>query len=112
MVPHIAVLGCSREVLESVYLGQAERTSEGSHTVSQRFRVGNASHSVPNCLNDQVHWSRAWDEYVRGHVVSETAAHLIQSFLLKTMAVSGGNADSDEDEADESEDEADILRLG
>ena len=53
-------------------------------------------------------WAFAWDEYVRGHVVSEKARDLIQSFLLKTMAASGKNGQSDESEADETEDDADV----
>jgi len=59
-------------------------------------------------------WHSAWTEYVRGHVVSVTAAALIQSFLLKTLAASGGNNDDDaQSEKDKSEDETDIppLRL-
>ena len=111
VVPHISLLGCNREMLERVYLGQAAKCSEAGPTVAKQTRIRNIAHSVPNCMDDQVHWSRAWDEYVRGHVVSETAAHLIQSFLLKTMAVSGGNADNEEDEADKSEDETEITPL-
>ena len=44
---------------------------------------------------EHIHWHNAWTEYVRGHVVSVTAAALIQSFLLKTLAASGGSNDAD-----------------
>ena len=56
-------------------------------------------------------WAAAWEEYVRGHVVSKTAADLIQSFLLKTMAVGGKSNDSDESEADQPEDDPDVPAL-
>ena len=31
-------------------------------------------------------WDKSWDEYVRGNVVSESAAKLIRSLMLKTIA--------------------------
>ena len=54
---------------------------------------------------DVVSWTKAWDEYVRGNVVSHTAAKLIERFLLNTMASSGKAADDSQSEADASEDE-------
>ena len=53
---------------------------------------------------DHMHWHKAWNEYVRGHFVSSTAAALIQSFLLKTLAATGvTNVADAESEADKSE---------
>ena len=54
---------------------------------------------------DVLSWTKAWDEYVRGNVVSHTAAKLIERFLLNTMASSGKAADDSQSEADASEDE-------
>ena len=34
-------------------------------------------------------WNKSWDEYVRGNVVSESAAKLIRSLMLKTIAATG-----------------------
>ena len=34
-------------------------------------------------------WDKSWDEYVRGNVVSESAAKLIRSLMLKTIAATG-----------------------
>ena len=48
---------------------------------------------------------------MRGNVVSEAAARLIQSFLLNTMASSGKAADDDESDADASEDECELPPL-
>ena len=48
---------------------------------------------------------------MRGNVVSEAAAGLIQSFLLNAMASSGKAADDDESDADASEDECELPPL-
>ena len=60
-----------------------------------------------------VNWALAWDEYVRGNIVSRSSASLLKSFLLKTIAASGKNIDSDESEADVVDDDPDLppLRL-
>ena len=60
-----------------------------------------------------VDWTRSWDEYVRGNIVSKSAQSLIQSFLLKTVAASGHTCDDDESEAENAYDDPDIppLRL-
>ncbi len=60
---------------------------------------------------DKVCLNTAWDEYVRNNVVSETAAKLIQTFLLNTMASSGKQADDAESEADESADDTELHPL-
>ena len=59
----------------------------------------------------QINWAAAWDEYVRGNVVSEASANLITSFLLKTIAASGKVVGDNESEADESEPDGDIAPL-
>ena len=59
---------------------------------------------------DKNQWMNTWSEYVRGHIVSKSAAQLIQSFLLNTFASSSANDDS-ESEADASEDDPDVPPL-
>ena len=77
-----------------------------------RFHQTTSYTSAPSpSIASLIAWAAAWDEYVRGHVVSKTAADLIQSFLLKTMAVGGKSNDSDESEADQPEDDPDVPAL-
>ena len=61
---------------------------------------------------EHVHWHNTWNTYVRGHIVSVTAAELIQSFLLETLAASGGSHDDDaQSEEDKSEEDTDMQPL-
>ena len=57
---------------------------------------------------DLTSWKTAWDEYVRGNVVSNAAAKLIRTFLLNTMAATGSGADDEASEADLSDDETEL----
>ena len=59
---------------------------------------------------DKIQWMNTWPEYVRGHIVSKSAAQLIQSFLLNTFTSSSTN-DNSESEADASEDDPDVPPL-
>ena len=62
-------------------------------------------------MSDKVNWQNAWDEYVRGNVVSITAAQLIRSFLLNTMTSSGKADDDAQSDADAAEDESELPPL-
>ena len=75
--PHLSLLGLSFKHLEAYY----SRTAHLSVSESDQKTL------LP--LAQIVEWSRAWDVYVRGNVVSQAAAKLIRSFLLKTIAASG-----------------------
>jgi len=100
LVPHLALLGCGRTVLQQVY--------EVSRKPVSKTSKGVPTHSA----QQHVQWHATWNAYVRGHVVSYTAAELIQSFLLKTLAASGGQQNDDANsEADKSEDDTDLLPL-
>ena len=57
-------------------------------------------------------WDKSWDEYVRGNVVSGSAAKLIRSLMLKTIAAAGMPQDdnSSNDEGLDNDD-ADIPTL-
>ena len=101
-----ALLGLRWEALQEVYDTTSQRDPKKQKLVSLSEEKKRPS------IYDQVDWGRAWDEYVRGHAVSQNAADLIKSFLLKTMAAASKGGDS-ESEADESEDDnaKDIPRL-
>ena len=58
-----------------------------------------------------VNWKNVWYEYVRGNVVSEYGAKLIQRFLLNTMASYGKAVDDGQSEANASEEESDMRLL-
>ena len=105
-VPHLSILGLRYEALQKVYDTSAERDPKKQKLQSLSEVEKRSS------IYDEIDWGRAWDQYVRGHVVSQTAADLIKSFLLKTMAAASKGGDS-ESEADESEDDnaKDIPRL-
>ena len=105
-VPHLSLLGLRWEAMQEVYDTTSQRDPKKQKLVSLSEEKKRQS------IFDQVDWGRAWDEYVRGHVVSQNAANLIKSFLLKTMAAAAKGGDS-ESEADESEDDNtnDVPRL-
>ena len=105
-VPHLSVLGLRQESLQELYDKRIQPTS------TQQKCVSLSEVSKQPSVYEQMDWSHAWDEYVRGNVVSQTAADLIQSFLLKTMAASAQGADS-ESEADPSDGDnnCDVPRL-
>ena len=101
-VPHLALLGCGQAVLRQVY--DVSRTPAS--------KIGKVPETQPRALQDHVQWQTTWDAYVRGHVVSDTAAQLIKSFLLKTLAASGSHEnDDDHSEADKSDEDADMQPL-
>ena len=77
-IPHLSLLGLSLQNLEVYYSRTAHLNSVTDH--EQKMQLP---------LVQIVEWSRAWDVYVRGNVVSQAAASLIRSFLLKTIAASG-----------------------
>ena len=56
-------------------------------------------------------WHEAWFAYVRGNIVSVSAAKLIQSFLLKTLAGTDATAQEDDSDKEESDTNADIPAL-
>ena len=100
LVPHLALLGCGRTVLQQVY--------EVSRKPVAKTSKGPQTHSV----QEHVQWHATWNAYVRGCVVSDAAADLIQSFLLKTVAASGGQPNDDaRSEADKSDGDTELPPL-
>ena len=78
--PHLSLLGLSLQHLEVYYSRTAHLSSVTDH--EQKTQLP---------WEQIVEWARAWDVYVRGNVVSQAAAKLIRSFLLKTIAASGSH---------------------
>merc|ERR1711953_1427386 len=95
-------LGLSKKSLGVLYGGVA--TPRSKHAKSQLNKL------KPSVISE-TNWPAAWEEYVRGNVVSEASANLIRSFLLKIIAASGKVVGDNESEADESEPEGDIAPL-
>ena len=58
-------------------------------------------------VKNLVAWEKSWDAYARGNVVTESAALLICSFLLKTIAATGVGLD-DHNSSDEEHDQHDL----
>ena len=79
-IPHLSLLGLSLQHLEVYYSRTAHLSSVSEHEQMTQLPLGQI-----------VEWARAWDVYVRGNVVSQAAAKLIRSFLLKTIAASGNH---------------------
>ena len=102
-MPNIALLGLTRARLTMVY----EKTPEQPHKV--RRPLGTVHEPT---METQVQWHEAWQEYIRGHIVSLSAADLIKSFLLPTLAASGSTNDHDNhSDREESEDDLEITPL-
>ena len=102
-VPNLTLLGLDKAALRCVYdsatlpLPKVAKTAKDSGDIQT--------------VADKVDWMSTWFEYVRGNIVSNSAARLIQSFLLNTWASSTAHADNDESEADASEEETELPPL-
>ena len=60
---------------------------------------------------DKINWMNTWSEYVQGNIVSNSAARLIQSFLLNTWTTSSSRDNEDDSQADASEEETELPAL-
>ena len=78
-IPNLALLGLAHERLVDVYATSGISSASG-HVQS---------------LSTVVAWDTTWDAYLRGNVVSDAAAMLIRSFLLKTIAATGATMELD-----------------
>jgi hypothetical protein len=97
-IPHISLLCLTRHNLEEVY-GNDNAQARPQNSCNHRQTVGN-----------NIHWHDSWNEYIRGNIVSKTAAQLIQSFLLKTLAATDA-VDEDNSDKQESDKDDDIAPL-
>ena len=86
--PTLAFLGLPYKKLVEVYSTSRTTTTAAGHATA----AGHESATMEN----MVAWETTWDAYVRGHVVSDTAARFIQSFLLKTVAATGSTMENQE----------------
>ena len=103
-MPHLSLLGLSKKSLGTLYGGV---NTPGS----KHMKLRKSSDKKQPSVLSETNWHAAWEEYVRGNVVSEASANLIRSFLLKTIAASGKVVGDNESEADESEPDGDIAPL-
>ena len=106
-MPHLSLLGMEAALLQEWH-DSLDQPSQSR--ASYRLMKKTTKKRTESAL-EKVSWKNAWDEYVRGKVVSDTAAKLIQRFLLNTMASSGKAADVEQSEADASGDESELLPL-
>ena len=109
-MPHLSLLGMEAAVLQQ-WQESLDRPSQdyASYKLTKK-----TNKKVGQSTLDMMSWRNAWDEYVRGNVVSDAAAKIIRRFLLNTMAASSAkNAGSAQSEADasESDDELPPLKL-
>ena len=65
-VPHISVLGLDRASLQVLYNTPAMQVPKVARTTKHQ--------KVEEAITDKVHWMNTWSEYVRGHIVSKSAA--------------------------------------
>ena len=86
-IPNLALLGMPHGKLVEVY------ATSGITSIPDQVQG----------LSTFVAWDATWDEYVHGNVVSEAAAMLIRSFLLKTIAATGTSMELDRSDDEENE---------
>ena len=105
-MPHLSLLGFIAEALSTVYTSTA-----ASHSVQ---KAGPANKPAGNdAITENLRWHESWNAYVRGNIITESAAKLIQSFLLKTLTgADTGDRDADsEEEASENDNSLPALRV-
>ena len=107
IVPHLSLLGVESNILREYY----ESSAGPSQIHAPRRLPKKTARTTVQSMSDKVNWQNAWDEYVRGNVVSITAAQLIRSFLLNTMTSSGKAEDGAQSDADAAEDESELPPL-
>ena len=85
-VPHLSLLAIPRVPLQAFYASYFEDVESKA--------------DVKATLQESMDWGAAWSTYVRGNVVSESAAQLIRNFLLNTMfSGSPSREDADDEHA-------------
>ena len=107
VVPPLRELGMDRET-RLCHLAEQEKKPEDTKRRYQKTSDNKDSEMTPPTT---IKWATAWDEYVRGKIVSKSARKIIQSFLLKTLAASGHEHDEDESEAEHAYEDPEIPAL-
>ena len=93
-VPFLANMGFSR--------GSRAEALQRQGKVKRRRLIGKKDGTPMN-------WQQAWDEYIRGNVVSKHAARLVQTFLVMKFAGNDNAPSADDDAVDDSDAEGDIV---
>ena len=121
-MPNLSSLGLPVELLYSMYESPLIQPLKMQKVCSTR-KAKVAGSTAPTgtqssggqgepSLARQVQWHAAWSQYVRGRVVSTSAAELIKSFLLQTMAGSGSAEEAGAgSDGHESEDDPEVPPL-
>ena len=107
VVPPLRELGMDRET-RLCHLAEQQKRPEDTKRRYQKTCDGKEPEMAPTMT---IKWATAWDEYVRGKIVSKYARKIIQSFLLKTLAASGHDHDEDESEAEHAYEDPEIPAL-
>ena len=107
VVPPLRELGMDRET-RLCHLAEQQKRPEDTKRRYQKTSDGKEPEMAPTMT---IKWATAWDEYVRGKIVSKYARKIIQSFLLKTLAASGHDHDEDESEAEHAYEDPEIPAL-
>ena len=102
LVPNFELIGLDRTSVEIAYDNEKPPAPKAARMQSTK--------PAYTSIHQATQWHNAWNEYIRGNIVSESARDLIQSFLLKTMAASYTRTDEESD-ADVSSDDDAVPRL-
>ena len=102
-VPNLTLLGLNKADRICIYDGQSPPRS--------KMAKKNQKNDDIVTVADKVNWMNTWSEDVQGNIVSNSAALLIQSFLLNTWTTSSSRDDDDESEAGASEEETELPAL-
>ena len=108
-MPHLSLLGMEAAVLQQWQKTLPHQSQDYDSSKQRKKTTKNEEQSTL----DMISWRNAWDEYVRGNVVSNAAAKLVTRFLLNTMAATATAADGPQSDADASgsEDEIPPMKL-
>ena len=86
-VPNLTLLGLNKTDRECIYDGESLPESKMPKTIQKNDdRV---------TVADKINWMNTWSEYIQGNIVSNSAARLIQSFLLNTWTTSSSRDNED-----------------
>ena len=107
-VPHLRELSMVQAAREQITTRLTVKTNTPER-LSKKTETSKDDEALK--IEAKITWVEAWEEYVRGHIVSKYARNLIQSFLLKTVAASGHVPDENESDADDPYEDPDIPAL-
>ena len=97
-VPHLGLLGCAQETLQHFY------TVGVKNPKRRRMSTKGPDRKINSSIAGALNFHCAWEEYIRGNVVSQNSVRLIKSFLMNTIAATHYEDDIEaQSEADRSD---------